>query len=432
MATNNINTRIALKYDTWSAWNNDTVADAGANLVLLPGEIGICEILTANTDANASVVPTVLFKVGGAKYTAADAASGLGTEGELKKFKHLPWASAKAADVYAWAKAETVALNDKNELEFKTGNSVIHTVSLASLTSELSDRLDAVEAELGIGDSETTNLAALIERITTAEGAIKDLEDADTLINEKFGAEYSKTATVAMAIDAAKQAAIDDAAGKIGAVEDKVDANTENIGKNTKAIADEAVAREAADGELADRIATLEVFFDGADADGEDGSNSLYNALDTLKEIQEYLKGDGEAANDLLTKVSANATAIETNKGNIEGLDDKIDAEAAKIVTLQDIVSGYTAKGSIAAAVEAAQAQADKGVSDAAAAQGTANSALGIANAAKEAIEDPNTGLAAIKAIADGNSDRLDIIEADYMKTADSYIFNCGNSSKNI
>lgn len=432
MATNNINTRIALKYDTWSAWNNDTVADAGANLVLFPGEIGICEIRTANTDANASVVPTVLFKVGGAKYTAADAANGLGTEGELKKFKHLPWASAKAADVYAWAKAETVALNDRNELEFKTGDSVIHTVSLSSLTSELSDRLDAIETELGIGDSETPNLAALIKRIGTAEGAIKDLEDADTLINEKFGAEYSKTATVAMAITAAKEAAIADADGKIGAVEDKVDANTENIEKNAKAITDEAASRAAADGDLADRIATLEVFFNGADADGKDGSNSLYNALDTLKEIQEYLKGDGTAANDLLAKVSANADAIATNKGDIKGLDDKIDAEAAKIVTLQDIVSGYTTPGSIAAAVGAAQAQADKGVTNAAAAQGTANSALGIANAAKEAIEDPNTGLVATKAIADSNSDRLDIIEADYMKTADSYIFNCGNSSKNI
>ena len=110
MAIKELQTRIALKYDSYANWTNTDTEGKGGNLVLLPGELGICEIPAANADSH--VAPTVLFKVGGSKYSAADAAEGKGTEGELMKFKDLPWASAKAADVYGWAK--------KSEADFKT------------------------------------------------------------------------------------------------------------------------------------------------------------------------------------------------------------------------------------------------------------------------------------------------------------------------
>ena len=67
------------------------------------GEIGLCEIPSAinsftenGEQVKVNTAPTVLFKVGDGK-TA---------------FKDLPWASAKAADVYSWAK--------QSEAEFKT------------------------------------------------------------------------------------------------------------------------------------------------------------------------------------------------------------------------------------------------------------------------------------------------------------------------
>lgn len=83
---NTLNTRIALKYDLLTAWNEST-------LVLKKGEIAIAEIPqhtingdTAQTDLNTP--PAIAMKVG---------------DGE-KTFKQLPWVQAVAGDVYAWAK----------------------------------------------------------------------------------------------------------------------------------------------------------------------------------------------------------------------------------------------------------------------------------------------------------------------------------------
>ena len=157
MSTKQLNTRIALKFDSYNNWKDST-------LELLPGEVAICEVPGApQTLADGTVVqtaPTVLFKVG--------------TE-EKKAFKDLPWASAKAADVYEWAKAETVELkintvkNDKDEdvetgrsLVFKTGNTVLHEVDLsgfatdaelAAVETTISSRLSEIEASLGLSDT---------------------------------------------------------------------------------------------------------------------------------------------------------------------------------------------------------------------------------------------------------------------------------------
>lgn len=83
---NTLNTRIALKYDLLTAWNEST-------LILKKGEIAIAEIPqhtingdTAQTDLNTP--PAIAMKVG---------------DGE-KTFKQLPWVQAVAGDVYAWAK----------------------------------------------------------------------------------------------------------------------------------------------------------------------------------------------------------------------------------------------------------------------------------------------------------------------------------------
>lgn len=89
---NEIFTRIQLKHDSYANW------DAVKNTFKpLPGEICIAEIPTGN--AAATTAPTVLFKVGAYKKDA----SGNNTT-ELHTFAELPWASALAADVYAWAK----------------------------------------------------------------------------------------------------------------------------------------------------------------------------------------------------------------------------------------------------------------------------------------------------------------------------------------
>ena len=80
MAT--LNTRIQLKYDTYTNWNTN-------NPVLMAGELAIAEI-PASTGAVPNE-PAYLLKVGN------------GTD----HFNDLDWISGKAADVYAWAKAAT-------------------------------------------------------------------------------------------------------------------------------------------------------------------------------------------------------------------------------------------------------------------------------------------------------------------------------------
>lgn len=97
MSTKNLETRLKLKYDTLTNWNNTSADGKGANLVLLKGEIGICYV-PAVTSGTSTTAPTVLFKVGD------------GTS----KYSELPWGSALAADVHDWAKSPTCPVTDTN------------------------------------------------------------------------------------------------------------------------------------------------------------------------------------------------------------------------------------------------------------------------------------------------------------------------------
>lgn len=100
MAEKVLNSRLQLKYDLYENWSKTGVPGKGANLVLKPGELGICYI-PANADAGQSTSePVVLIKCG----------NGINTYAEL------PFISAMSADVYPWAKAATKPIYSVNEL----------------------------------------------------------------------------------------------------------------------------------------------------------------------------------------------------------------------------------------------------------------------------------------------------------------------------
>ena len=80
MAEKTLQTRIKLRYASYSEWQSST-------LKLLAGEVALCYV-PANNDEIKNTAPTVLFKVGNGS----------------KVFSELQWASARAADVYNWAK----------------------------------------------------------------------------------------------------------------------------------------------------------------------------------------------------------------------------------------------------------------------------------------------------------------------------------------
>ena len=95
MAITNLNTRIALKYDSYANWTSK-------NPQLLPGELAIA-YLEAGDNRPASNgqpaiqnAPNILFKVG-----AKDA------QGNLLRYNDLKFISGLAADVYSWAKVDS-------------------------------------------------------------------------------------------------------------------------------------------------------------------------------------------------------------------------------------------------------------------------------------------------------------------------------------
>ena len=94
MAEKTMNTRILLKYDTYENWMTNKP-------VLKAGEIAIATIATGNTqEVNSVATPQVLIKVG----------DGITT------YDLLPFVSARAADVYSWAKASVKPTYEATEI----------------------------------------------------------------------------------------------------------------------------------------------------------------------------------------------------------------------------------------------------------------------------------------------------------------------------
>ena len=84
MAETILNTRIKLRYASHVDWISSPV-------ILLPGEVALCQVASNNMEVPNSS-PTVMFKVGDGVHL----------------FKELPWASARASDVYDWAKKDRI------------------------------------------------------------------------------------------------------------------------------------------------------------------------------------------------------------------------------------------------------------------------------------------------------------------------------------
>lgn len=135
MAEKILNTRILLKYDTLSNWNATTT-------YLRKGEVAIATVESGNTqEVNSVAVPQVLVKVGDGQHL----------------FKDLPYITAKAGDVYAWAKKAGLDYND--------------------LPTQLTDKITALEAAVGTGGSVATQIDNAIK---TAIGNL-DVDDAEVV-----------------------------------------------------------------------------------------------------------------------------------------------------------------------------------------------------------------------------------------------------------
>lgn len=474
MAIKELQTRIALKYDSFENWQK-------SDLVLLAGELGICTIGNTETTGSkeATTNPTVLFKVGDGTTPA----------------KNLKWASALAADVYDWAKSETVVLDGK-VLKFKTGETVNHSVDLSkfALASDLSTlsgevaeikaslggsgdigkAIDDVEARLDVvegtgagsikkavadavtevkayadtaeadalaaakshtntevkkvaddlADAKTDiatnasdiaeNEKAIADEKSARETAVSNLDTAykaaDKAINDKIGTLPSDYSTLVAGITAAKKAGTD-AASAVSTLEtSKVNKNTQDIAtnageiaKNTKAISDEVTRATGVEADFEERISAMETFWDTTeDKDG---------VVNKLKEIQDYIASDESGAATMAGNIQKNAqdiTALQNivkDGGTLEVRVDAVEGDVADLDSRADVleatVAGYNGTNTVKKAIDAVSVRAEKGITDAATADGKAVAAQNTADAVKSAVENTTTGLAATKKIAD-------------------------------
>lgn len=186
--------------------------------------------------------------------------------------------------------------------------------------------------------------------VADAKKAGTDAQASVNTLSDKVGTVPADKTIVQMIADAQKTATYDDSAIK-ASVKTNTDAITKLNGADTvegsvaktvkDAVAAEQARAEGKEQENATAIAgvksKVDAFFDA--------ENVGDAAIDTLKEIQDYISTHGAAADEMVKNIAANKTAIsaeETRATGVEGtLNTAITDEAARA---KDIESGLTAR----------------------------------------------------------------------------------------
>ena len=160
-----LNARIQLKYDTLANWE-------ASSFKLKAGEIAIATLGNVKDGSSAGDVNQhpVLFKVGTGNHT----------------FSELPYASALAADVYAWAKkSESEFVNSFLSLADTQGNTIQAKLNAIFATdAELTAAINSLRTELTGNDG----LAGLISRVEALENdRVTEQELADAVSDVESG-----------------------------------------------------------------------------------------------------------------------------------------------------------------------------------------------------------------------------------------------------
>lgn len=212
MATNEkiLNTRIQLKYDTLANWN-------ASSFKLKAGELAIVttgSMKDGSTHSNAQY--PVLFKVGTGDHT----------------FAELPFASALAADVYAWAKADDVILSGKT-IQFKNGDTVVKSIALNYITEAEANTLIST-ALTNYSTTAQMNAAIKVEtdRADAAEKALGERIDA-IVSGDNSVAKQIENAIAGLDAEKSQTAGADGLALSITEVDGKITAISGSIAANT-------------------------------------------------------------------------------------------------------------------------------------------------------------------------------------------------------
>ena len=403
-----LNTRILLKYDSLANWTSK-------NTVLKKGEVAFVAVESVppvnGATGSTALNSTILYKVG---------------DGETP-FNSLNYGNALAADVYGWAKEQSITITKNG-----TGNVV------ASITWDAT-----LNGGKGGLKYETASVA-------TAEG-MEDLQEALNALTEQVNAMYTNT-QIDELINTAKTGAETTAANALATARTEISAE---IDADVKALADgavkvntdaiDAIKDDANIDSFADVVAELakkqntipantydaygsastaeQNAKDYADQIKSDllGTEELEGTYDTLKEIGAWIATSGVDATEL-----ADAIAVETQAR--EAGDKAINDTLA---TYGDIVTHDAAEfqeaGNYETAGAAAQALAD------AKADTTAQIEALKLSETYEPIGAETRAKAYTDELANGtvktNSDKIAALEAlDYILNGDTVILDCGGA----
>ena len=407
MAEKTLRTRIISKHADLAAWSTST-------LVLKAGEIALASINTTKPDGQGGsiTVPTYLMKVG-------DGA---------KTFKDLNWLAAPASDVYAWAKKQKLDLADIPKMD----DAHIPTLEVSKING-LTARLENLETSVGTGGSVDTKITNAINALDVDAST-----DADGVVIASISETDGKISVTRRALKA--EDIPDLAIAKITKLQDKLDALSAKDTSLEGSITQEVTNRTNADKAINDAISELKTAIGNM-------SNimNFRGAVESQTAITDPVEGDviavtagADAGKEFVYSngkwvefgsVTAQDAAIKSLQDRATSLETRMDTAEGKLDTIQG-----NGEGSIAKALADAKSYADQSETDAiSAVQGSVSDnsdAATVAGAKKYADE---------KALADGQvatnktdisslKTKVEAIEGDYLKAADTYIFDCGGA----
>ncbi len=322
-------TRIKNKVDDISNWNSSTGK-------LLDGEIAIVRVPTGQTYNNpvtgkAEPIVELLMKVGDGTSTFAD----------------LPWLSAKASDVYNWAKtasAEAVPFtmtDGTSPTSGKTLRELLELINGRTLTnganiSDLSGKVDVAKVSTAISSAIDTFEEGLVHTGTKGTNEIvKAVTQADGKVTVTYGtitaAELPEITTSMIKTGDATLSTLD---AKLSDMDSKIASFKSSIShdyNNTTGNYVKNVAYNSTTGKLTVTKGGIAL----ADVPAVDANHIQSNAVTTAK------IADGNVTDAKIASVSAaKVSYTDTNKPNIKTLPDKIADVEAQISSINTAIAG--------------------------------------------------------------------------------------------
>ncbi len=302
-----LNTRIALRYDTYENWMSSTV-------ILKKGEVAIATIPTGDTSGSSQHLPAVLMKVGDGDHT----------------FKDLKWTQAVAADVPTWAKQAakpTYAATEITGLADYISGEIQDTDTQYNLVKGANDYEWKLMSRAK-GEETYTNLVATLTipdktaDITALQALVGDTKVSTQIANAIAALKLDETYEAKGAADTVKAALLGDAAADyntLGKLEDAVLAV--KMTAESKTTMAEVEAKDYATKTEAQGYATAVV-----------GTASDTDASDTVKGAKKY-------ADKLDTAMDARVDALETAIGAGGSVGTQID-EKINLLDMDEVAVG--------------------------------------------------------------------------------------------